>query len=287
MAGVDGRDKCKRVAWVDDDPSLRRLVALALEDLPIDLHLLPDAAAARALLQTTPVDLLVTDLMLPGESGLSLLASLAQVLPSNLRRPRVVVFSARSDLPTAAESQRWGIWRVLAKPAPMQTLQACVVQALADTDEASDGAPERLASEAGAASVPSSSALAPARPAASELRPDQARVVAEMFGGQTTLYEAYLASCRQQLPLDLAAGDAALAIGDRVALLHLVHTIKGVLHGLGYRAGGQMAAQVEQALMPALNTASPAGTALMDLAALEQAWVAVRAAVLDGPLSTA
>ncbi len=287
MGGVDGRGERKRVAWVDDDPSLRRLVALALEDLPIDLHLLPDAAAARALLQTTPVDLLVTDLMLPGESGLSLLASLEQVLPGNLLRPKVVVFSARSDLPTDDESQRRGIWRVLAKPASMQTLQACLTQALADTDVAPYGATDRVVAGAGAASVPSRPAPAPARAAASEPRPDKAHVVAEMFGGQATLYEAYLASCRQQLPLDLAAGEAALATGDRLALLHLVHNIKGVLHGLGYRAGGQLAAQLEQALMPALNPGSPVGTTLLHLAALEQAWAAVRAAVLDGPLSTA
>jgi DNA-binding response OmpR family regulator len=267
MADVDGRNERnerKCVAWVDDDPSLRRLVALALEDLPIDLHLLSDAVAARALLQNTPVDLLVTDLMLPGESGLSLLASLAQILPSTLRQPKVMVFSARNDLPNSAVSQLYGVSRVLVKPIPMQSLRACVTEALAAPDEAAD--------EAASASVP---------------RPDQARVVAEMFGGQTTLYETYLASCRQQLPLDLAAGDAALAKGNLAGLLHVVHNIKGVLNGLGYRAGGQLAATLEEALMSALPPAGPEETPLLHPVALQQAWAAVTAAVLDGPLNSA
>jgi len=286
MAVVDGcneRNERKCVAWVDDDPSLRRLVALALEDLPIDLHLLSDAEAARALLQNTPVDLLVTDLMLPGESGFSLLASLAQILPSTLRRPKVMVFSARSDLPGSAVTQRHGVWRVLVKPVPMQSLRACVTEALAAPGEAADEA----ASASGPACAPSMYAVTSACSAASVPRPDQARVVAEMFGGQTTLYETYLASCRQQLPLDLAAGDAALAKGNLAALLHVVHNIKGVLNGLGYRAGGQLAAMLEEALMPALQPAGPEGTPLLHAVALEQAWAAVTAAVLDGPLNPA
>lgn len=251
------RQERRCVAWVDDDPGVRRFVQLALEDLPIDLHLLPDAAAARQLLRQQPVDLLVTDLMLPGESGLALLESLARTVPAAQAMPRLVVFSARADLAAATELQRWGVWRVLAKPAPLQVLLTCVQDALAPAPAPPD----------------------PAQPA--HPPPEKSRVVAEFFGGQAALFEAYLASCRQQLPLDLAAGDAALARGDHAALLHLAHNLKSVLRGLGYPAAAGLAATLENILLPGGGIAAPAPAHPETVAA---AWMRVRAAVQAGPL---
>jgi CheY-like chemotaxis protein len=65
-----------RVVCVDDDASIRRFVELALEDLPVELLTCADATTARELLRQGPVALLITDLMMPGESGFELLASL-------------------------------------------------------------------------------------------------------------------------------------------------------------------------------------------------------------------
>jgi DNA-binding response OmpR family regulator len=261
MPAAHGAGRRQRVAWVDDDPGVRRFVGMALEDLAVELHLLADAADARTLLRQQPVDLLVTDLMLPGESGLSLLESLRDTVPAAHAVPRVVVFSARADLPGFAELQRWGVWRVLSKPAPLQVLLACVADALAATPAAQQPGPQ-----------------------AWHPQPDRAAVVAELFGGQEALFEAYLASCREQLPLDLAAGDTALARGDLAALLRLTHNIKGVLGGLGYPAGKQLAATLEDALLLAVQAPAEVSPRLQP-AALASAWAQVSAAVLAGPLA--
>ena len=61
---------------VDDDPEIRRLVAGYLADQGMRTLTADDAEAARHRLGTTSVDLVVLDVMLPGESGLELLAAL-------------------------------------------------------------------------------------------------------------------------------------------------------------------------------------------------------------------
>lgn len=82
-----------RVVLVDDDPTIRRLFALALEDLDIDLQLCPSVAQARQVLREAPAQLLVTDLMMPGENGFDLLQALNDD-PGLRAGARLAVFSA-------------------------------------------------------------------------------------------------------------------------------------------------------------------------------------------------
>ena len=65
-----------RVLLLEDDPAVRRFVALALEPLPLQLLPCGTLAEARALLEHTPVQLVLMDLALPDGSGLELLPSL-------------------------------------------------------------------------------------------------------------------------------------------------------------------------------------------------------------------
>lgn len=60
-----------RVLLVEDDPSLRRFVALALDELDIQLLRCASVAEAVEVLSQGPVRLVLTDLMMPGESGLA------------------------------------------------------------------------------------------------------------------------------------------------------------------------------------------------------------------------
>ena len=61
------------VLLVEDDASIARFVALALEGLPLTLVSCTSAEQAQQLLQTQPFALLITDLMLPGASGVELI----------------------------------------------------------------------------------------------------------------------------------------------------------------------------------------------------------------------
>jgi two-component system, OmpR family, phosphate regulon response regulator OmpR len=63
---------------VDDDDRLRDLLRRYLTDQGFIVSVAADAKEARACLQRVHVDLIVLDVMMPGETGLSLTASLRQ-----------------------------------------------------------------------------------------------------------------------------------------------------------------------------------------------------------------
>jgi CheY-like chemotaxis protein len=74
---VSGPSALPRVVFVEDDPSIRRFVALALQDLPVEAVACADAAAARAARRAAPAVLPLTDVMMPGASGVDLLRAVA------------------------------------------------------------------------------------------------------------------------------------------------------------------------------------------------------------------
>jgi two-component system phosphate regulon response regulator OmpR len=65
-------DTRPRIAVVDDDLRLRDLLIRYLTEQGFAVEAVPDATALRRLLERAPVDLIVLDLMLPGEDGLSI-----------------------------------------------------------------------------------------------------------------------------------------------------------------------------------------------------------------------
>ena len=213
-----------RVVLVDDDASIRRLVALALEDLPVELVACADAAQARQALRDAPAALLLTDLMMPGESGMALLQMLAAD-PGLRGSAQLAVFSAGVDEATQAALDALGVWRVLHKPASMAQLQDCVTQALVVlTVVRTQTQPPAVRSRA------ASSCTAP-----DSVR-DEAAAIERHFGGDAGLFHAFHQGCLLQFPVDIAVGDAALAAGDLPALRRMGHSLSSVLQTLGHTA---------------------------------------------------
>jgi two-component system phosphate regulon response regulator OmpR len=66
----------KRLLVVDDDPKLRELLQRYLTANQLEVTLAPDAIIMDRLIRRQPFDLVVLDLMLPGEDGLSILRRL-------------------------------------------------------------------------------------------------------------------------------------------------------------------------------------------------------------------
>lgn len=206
-----------RVLLVEDDASLRRWVAMVLEDEPIELVSCGDGATALAELARAPVRLVLTDLMMPGISGRELLQRL-DTEPGLGGGPLRVVFSAGLDATTREALAGLGVWRWLHKPTSMAELLACVRDALAGASIA-------------AASAPSQD------------------VIERHFGGDRALFEAYRSSCDAQFALDADVGDAALAARDAQALRRLGHSLKSVLETLGEAVGAARARQLEGAAL--------------------------------------
>ena len=96
---------------VDDDTALRDLVSGYLGSSGYQVVEAGDGTAMRALLSEYAVDLLVLDLMLPGEDGLSLLRWLREH-----HGPPVIIVSARGDEVDRVVGLELGADDYLAKP---------------------------------------------------------------------------------------------------------------------------------------------------------------------------
>jgi CheY-like chemotaxis protein len=266
-AGARVGDPLPRVVLLDDDPAICRLVELILEEEALALTTCASVAQARAALAQAPTRLLLTDLMMSGETGLDLLEQW-QADPGLPRPARVVVFSAGLDAPTRSRLARLGVWRLLAKPVAVSELLGVVRKAL----DSGDDPP--------AEGDPAAPAVAQASPTPSGAGEGaRAHAIAGQFAGQAALYDAFRSSCLALFRDDLSQGDAALSAGDAATLRRLGHSLKGVLHGLGETAAGDAAERLDLAAQQAL-----AGT-LPELASLAAPWHALRGllqALVDG-----
>lgn len=219
-----------RVLLVDDDPSIRRFVALALEDLDIELIEAGSVAQARErLAEGAGFALIVTDLMMPGETGLDLLQHLADQ-PARRGQARLAVFSAGLNAAMQARLAGFDVWRQLSKPISVLELEDCVREAL--------GVPGSEANRPGASA---------AAGAAGALDDAAEAAIHRHFAGDRALFLAYRASCIAQFEADIRAGDAALAKPDMPALRRLAHSLKSVLATLGEADGSATARQLEDA----------------------------------------
>ena len=209
-----------RVLLVEDDPSIRRFVELAWDDQPIELLQAASLAEALDLVHRAgPFRLVITDLMLPDGSGLQLLQALASD-PALRAEARVAVFSAGLSAERRADLDGLGVDEVIAKPAALAQLVACLERSLTSPVGGQGPAPQVF---------------------------DHAveRVVEHYFAGDHGLYDSYRASCLRQFAVDRRTGDAALASGDLPALRRLAHSLKTVLLTLGHEGDSALARQLE------------------------------------------
>ena len=96
---------------VDDEKSTRNVLCAALEDT-YEVYPAANGKAARAILDSEPVDLLLTDWRLGGESGMDLI-DYAQELT---RPPLCIMMTAYGSADTAVEAKRHGAYYFLNKP---------------------------------------------------------------------------------------------------------------------------------------------------------------------------
>lgn len=96
---------------VDDDDRLRDLLRRFLTREGYDVTTARDAATARRLLQTMTFDLVILDVMMPGEDGLSLLASVRGSISSP-----VMFLTARGETSERIEGLKSGADDYLSKP---------------------------------------------------------------------------------------------------------------------------------------------------------------------------
>jgi len=99
--------------WVvDDDASIRWVLERALKQGGMSTTLFEESEAVLSALRRDEPDVLVTDIRMPGRSGLQLLEEI------RAKRPRlpVIVMTAHSDLDSAVAAYQGGAFEYLPKP---------------------------------------------------------------------------------------------------------------------------------------------------------------------------
>ncbi len=126
-----------RVLLVDDDQDLLFLIGEHLNMNGIECHYANSVSMARKRLVRWDYDVVVSDLQMPGESGLELFRFL------RLRRPRqpFILMSGNLDPWTKRDASRMGVCRFLEKPFELSALKHLITAPAPSLARAGIGAP--------------------------------------------------------------------------------------------------------------------------------------------------
>lgn len=115
-----------RVLVADDEPNARRILEILLRRLGCEVFSAADGKAALAILRETPMDLLITDLNMPGMGGLELLAALrsdGHTLP-------VIVVTAYGTVENAVAAMKQGAFDFIIRPLDVEQVEMVIHRAL-------------------------------------------------------------------------------------------------------------------------------------------------------------
>ena len=241
-----------RILLIEDDASIQRFVEFALEDIGAELMITDTVKQGINYLSQSPFDLILTDLMLPGESGVTLLEKLREQ-PDLAPQTKVVVFSAGLTSSVKTQLQALGVWRMLSKPISVLDLLTCVEEGLSTQP----------------ISQASIQTYAPTAPPSSSLQDLERHAIETHFNGDTQLFMMYRQACLAQFQVDIETGDLANQAQDLPALRRMGHSLKTVLHTLAEENGAQIAKALEQL------------AERQELIAAQHQWLHLRNALLD------
>lgn len=113
---------------VDDEPDIRQLLKEILEDEDYQVEVAEDGATARRLRALQRPDLILLDIWMPDEDGITLLKDWLET-----DRTPVIMMSGHATVETAVEATRLGAYDFLEKPLSMAKLLLTVERALENT----------------------------------------------------------------------------------------------------------------------------------------------------------
>src|SRR5262249_43742555 len=116
----------ERILIVEDDENLRRVMHIQLNREGYETSSAADSEQAIPILEKSPQDLVITDLNLPGISGIELLKKVRVEYPETA----VIVMTAFGTVQTAVEAMKAGAYDYITKPIHPYELTALVSRAL-------------------------------------------------------------------------------------------------------------------------------------------------------------
>ena len=123
-------DRIPKVLVVDDEATMRDVLEMRLQEWGFDVLLASDAASAEALVIREDPDLVLSDVVMPGTSGLELLKKLKGKRPD---RP-VILLTAHGTVEMAVEAIKEGALDFLTKPINYGNLRSVLDQTYRDQE---------------------------------------------------------------------------------------------------------------------------------------------------------
>jgi len=120
----------KRILVVDDDESLRWVTQAQLQQSGYDVAAAANAASALEQIRNLPADLVITDLKMPGMSGLDLLKEIRASYPEII----VIMVTAFGTVENAVEAMKAGAYDYITKPVNMDELRLIVNRGFENLD---------------------------------------------------------------------------------------------------------------------------------------------------------
>lgn len=102
-----------RIVVAEDDPHILRLISMWLQRQGYTVLEARNGVAARALIEVEPVDVLVTDVNMPGLDGVALIEAVVQA--GRVRRGVIVLTNRWDHSEIRDRLAQWGV-QVLPKP---------------------------------------------------------------------------------------------------------------------------------------------------------------------------
>jgi DNA-binding response OmpR family regulator len=128
-----------RVLLIDDDETLRGVIKMSLNSFGFDVTEAGDGRVGVNLAKSTPFDVVVTDLIMPGQEGIETITILRRELP------HLPVIAMSGGLPNSALyleiAAKIGARRVLGKPFAMADLRTAITEIVQPAKPAAPAAP--------------------------------------------------------------------------------------------------------------------------------------------------
>ncbi|MCM2263692.1 MAG: sigma-54 dependent transcriptional regulator [Desulfuromonadales bacterium] len=115
-----------RILLIDDEPGSRDGLGLLLRREGYDVETVDSGEIALSLLNEHPFEVIITDLFLPGLSGIDLLKRIKEMaLPAN-----VILITGQASAETAVEAMKGGAFDYVTKPVNFEKLKVVVAKAV-------------------------------------------------------------------------------------------------------------------------------------------------------------
>src|SRR5436190_16735845 len=119
-----------KILIVDDEPAIREVLEMILQEWGYDVRLASDGAEARDLVESYDPEIVISDVVMPQLSGLDLLRLLKA---GNPNRP-VILVTAHASIDLAVESMKQGAQDFITKPMDYPKLRAILKAAESDIE---------------------------------------------------------------------------------------------------------------------------------------------------------